>query len=165
MRPVIAVPRGIALDARLSLEAKGLLLVLLSVEELPDGVLDQYSSQIKQLFDEGYLVTDGADFTLNEEKLWGKLSQPTELPQVIEKKTRPSKDLSMATRIRILERDGFRCRYCRDRAITLDHLKPRSQGGSNEDSNLVACCVPCNSRKGPRTPHQAGMVVLEVEPC
>lgn len=71
--------------------------------------------------------------------------------------------------------DGATCPYCncnlehqprssarvttaeRHRAATLDHVVPRKQGGTNDDSNLIACCASCNSRKGARTPEQAGM--------
>lgn len=31
---------------------------------------------------------------------------------------------------------------------TLDHLIPRSRGGTNDFSNLKPCCYLCNSRKG-----------------
>ena len=41
------------------------------------------------------------------------------------------------------------CAYCRDeRATTVDHVKPKSKGGSNLRSNLVPCCVECNHSKG-----------------
>lgn len=43
---------------------------------------------------------------------------------------------------------GF-CAYCRsERATTLDHIKPRSKGGSNLRSNLIPCCSECNHSKG-----------------
>jgi hypothetical protein len=43
---------------------------------------------------------------------------------------------------------GGLCAYCRkQRAVTVDHLKPRSKGGSNLRSNLVPCCVECNQSK------------------
>jgi 5-methylcytosine-specific restriction endonuclease McrA len=32
-----------------------------------------------------------------------------------------------------------------------DHQMPCSRGGSNAHSNLVDCCMPCNSRKGTKT--------------
>lgn len=35
--------------------------------------------------------------------------------------------------------------------VTVDHLHPRSRGGSNDRSNLVAACRACNLRKGART--------------
>ena len=59
----------------------------------------------------------------------------------------------------VLRRDGYRCQYagCSRRGTTLDHVVPRCQGGLSTWSNLVACCLACNSRKGGRTPEQAGM--------
>ena len=44
---------------------------------------------------------------------------------------------------------GGLCAYCRNkRATTLDHIKPRSRGGSNLRSNLVPACIECNHSKG-----------------
>lgn len=51
----------------------------------------------------------------------------------------------------VLERDGWTCHYCRAEATTVDHVIPRSKGGTNEQSNLVAACVRCNASKGNRT--------------
>ena len=62
-------------------------------------------------------------------------------------------------RIRILKRDGHKCRYCRKRANSVDHVTPHSRGGSDNDENLVACCRSCNSRKKDRTPREAKMVL------
>lgn len=60
----------------------------------------------------------------------------------------------------ILRRDGHACGYCLRKASTVDHVIPRCQGGSSAWSNLVACCLDCNQRKGGRTPDQAGMKLL-----
>lgn len=64
----------------------------------------------------------------------------------------------LLTRKNIIRRDGNRCQYCGspDR-ITIDHVMPRSRGGQDTWTNLVAACVPCNNRKGSRTPDEAGM--------
>lgn len=53
-------------------------------------------------------------------------------------------------RMSILERDGFVCVYCGDAPaqMCVDHQTPLSRGGSHDPSNLVACCLPCNSSKG-----------------
>jgi 5-methylcytosine-specific restriction endonuclease McrA len=41
------------------------------------------------------------------------------------------------------------CAYCnRAGAQTLDHIKPRSRGGSTNTTNLVPACSECNRRKG-----------------
>ncbi|MEY5031618.1 MAG: hypothetical protein RL354_649 [Planctomycetota bacterium] len=61
----------------------------------------------------------------------------------------------------IYARDANRCQYCGKtfptRELTLDHVKPRVQGGGNSWTNLVCACVKCNARKGGRTPEQAGV--------
>lgn len=55
-------------------------------------------------------------------------------------------------------RDGHRCAYCgRTKATTIDHVLPRSRGGTWSWLNCVAACEPCNNRKGDRTPAEAGM--------
>ena len=61
----------------------------------------------------------------------------------------------------IMLRDRNTCQYCRaelpPRSLTLDHVTPRSRAGTSTWENLVACCFPCNNRKGNRTPQEAGM--------
>lgn len=84
------------------------------------------------------------------------------------------------TRSGVLRRDGRRCAYCAKRADTIDHVVPRSRGGTHAWENCVAACRACNSRKAdrlleelgwnlpfvPRPPHRAagGVLVLAVEP-
>ncbi len=58
-------------------------------------------------------------------------------------------------RLRIYSRDDYACVYCGSGSrLTLDHVLPRSRGGSNEDTNLVTACQSCNSSKGARTPEE-----------
>ena len=54
------------------------------------------------------------------------------------------------TRRAVLARDAHRCVYCAVRADTIDHVVPRSRGGRNEWTNVVAACARCNHRKGDR---------------
>ncbi|GIV61325.1 MAG: HNH endonuclease [Rhodothermaceae bacterium] len=64
----------------------------------------------------------------------------------------------LLTRKNVLRRDHFRCQYCGSREqLTIDHIVPKSRGGADTWENLVAACVPCNNRKGNRTPEEAGM--------
>ena len=51
-------------------------------------------------------------------------------------------------------------------ALTRDHLIPLSRGGTNDWTNVVAACSPCNTRKGNRLPEEIGMHPLThpVEP-
>jgi 5-methylcytosine-specific restriction endonuclease McrA len=65
------------------------------------------------------------------------------------------------SRKNILMRDRYTCQYCLrilpSAELTLDHVIPRSRSGESAWENLVACCHPCNNRKGSRTPDEAGM--------
>ena len=51
-------------------------------------------------------------------------------------------------RLRVLKRDGYICAYCGQEANQVDHVISRKDGGSHDLDNLVACCAPCNSKKG-----------------
>jgi 5-methylcytosine-specific restriction endonuclease McrA len=68
------------------------------------------------------------------------------------------------SRRNLFARDGHHCQYCRRRypvnELTCDHVTPRARGGRTVWENVVACCVPCNRKKGGRTPEEAGMRLL-----
>jgi len=55
-------------------------------------------------------------------------------------------------RLKVFERDGFKCHYCKKQltrfSATLDHIQPVSEGGDNSFSNLVTACLHCNSERG-----------------
>lgn len=60
------------------------------------------------------------------------------------------------TRYEVLRRDNHTCRYCGatapDAEITVDHVVPKSLGGGDDPSNLVAACRDCNSGKASASP-------------
>ena len=61
-------------------------------------------------------------------------------------------------RRRIFKRDGYECGYCGSkRNLTIDHIIPRSKGGTNTWKNMVTCCNRCNNEKDDKTLEQAGM--------
>jgi 5-methylcytosine-specific restriction endonuclease McrA len=68
------------------------------------------------------------------------------------------------SRKNILLRDRNTCQYCGtvlpSSELTLDHVIPRSRGGSSTWENLVACCHPCNRRKGNQFPAEGGMKLM-----
>ncbi|GGC72509.1 hypothetical protein GCM10011410_26980 [Hoyosella rhizosphaerae] len=51
------------------------------------------------------------------------------------------------TRAALMQRDRNRCGYCGGKAETIDHVIPRSRGGTHTWDNCVACCAKCNHRK------------------
>jgi 5-methylcytosine-specific restriction endonuclease McrA len=52
------------------------------------------------------------------------------------------------TRHALMARDDHKCGYCGHKATTIDHIRPRSKGGKHVWENVVACCRPCNQKKG-----------------
>ena len=47
----------------------------------------------------------------------------------------------------IFSRSGGKCVYCGAKATEIDHVVPKSSGGSNSTYNLVAACRACNQKK------------------
>lgn len=76
----------------------------------------------------------------------------TEKPK---KRTQGMNWIRKEKRLAIYLRDGMACAYCGSAIedgiqLTLDHLTPYSLGGSNQPTNLVTCCMKCNSSRGAR---------------
>jgi 5-methylcytosine-specific restriction endonuclease McrA len=72
----------------------------------------------------------------------------------------PSAAVSFSRR-NVFKRDHWTCQYCGVQPgggeLTIDHVMPRSQGGTSTWDNCVLSCIDCNKRKADRTPQQAKM--------
>ena len=74
----------------------------------------------------------------------------------------------------LFARDHYTCQYCGRtvtelkprESLTRDHLIPMSRGGTNDWTNVVTACSPCNTRKANLLPQEVGMHPLHhpVEP-
>ena len=66
----------------------------------------------------------------------------------------------------LFARDRHVCGYCGERFMTRDlsrdHVQPVARGGRDSWTNTVTACRRCNTRKGSRSPEQAGMPLLYV---
>lgn len=76
----------------------------------------------------------------------------------------PKKEVKF-TRLNIFERDKNTCQYCGvifDRKdLNLDHVIPRDCGGPTTWENIVCSCIPCNTRKGNKTPQESRMHLVK----
>lgn len=67
------------------------------------------------------------------------------------------------SRQNVYARDKGECQYCGidvpRHESTFDHVIPRCMGGKTTWDNIVISCLPCNQRKGGRTPKQARMAL------
>jgi len=63
----------------------------------------------------------------------------------------------------VLEKFGRHCVYCHktNLPLQLDHLLPRSRGGTKRTSNLAPACHRCNQQKGNRTAAEFGYPEVE----
>jgi 5-methylcytosine-specific restriction endonuclease McrA len=60
-----------------------------------------------------------------------------------------SSDAKRMFRESIKARDGHKCVYCgSSENLTVDHIRPKSKGGTDTADNLVTACRPCNQAKG-----------------
>jgi 5-methylcytosine-specific restriction endonuclease McrA len=103
------------------------------------------------------------------EQVWKSISSEFILPSVIRLinfHKLPTRNNKLSKK-NILIRDKNTCQYCKEkhseRTLTIDHIIPKSRGGSSKWDNLVAACKRCNAFKADRTPEEAGMK-LAVKP-
>lgn len=104
---------------------------------------DDIGEIVESLIDPSLLVDSPAKGPSGPKERWGYDGPIT--PMLPEREWLP-------LRWKILNRDGFVCRYCGDQGQDtvqwcVDHVIPLSRGGNHDESNLVACCVPCNCSK------------------
>ncbi len=72
------------------------------------------------------------------------------------------------TKENIWKRDGAACAYCKKtlklEEVTLDHIHPRSKGGSSAWFNLAASCQECNCKKDDELLQDIHDMELSIEP-
>jgi 5-methylcytosine-specific restriction endonuclease McrA len=61
------------------------------------------------------------------------------------------------TRRAVFARDHWTCQYCGAAAENLDHVVPKSRGGTHTWDNVVAACRRCNSKKENRLIEDVGL--------
>ncbi|HEX5133305.1 MAG TPA: HNH endonuclease [Candidatus Krumholzibacteria bacterium] len=114
------------------------------------------------------IVLDKAEIVEASEREIHTVTRSVAVPSVVRLTTfvRFQRREAKFSRRNIYTRDAFTCQYCGRRLavseLTCDHVMPRSRGGRTEWSNIVTCCVPCNRRKGGRTPAEAGLHLMRM---
>jgi len=70
-----------------------------------------------------------------------------------------------ALREYLLEKWQRMCAYCGKKAVPLqiEHIVPRSRGGSDRASNLTLACEACNVRKGTKTAEEFGYLEIQAQ--
>lgn len=102
-------------------------------------------------------ILEHGEYALHSESM--TIPQPVVIRLVTYVKVPRDAHRRRITRRAVFARDGWSCQYCGSRkgTLTVDHVIPRSKGGTSTWENIVTCCVACNRRKGDRLPRQANM--------
>ena len=96
-----------------------------------------------------------------EEDATHNLRQDVKAPTVIRLRQFirvPYRDIPLS-RKNIFQRDNNSCQYCgqKNKKLSIDHVFPRSRGGTDNWENVTTACLRCNVQKGNRTPEEANM--------
>lgn len=129
--------------------------------------ISEYARRIRELRDEeGFQIKSHVDLDF--------LKPGEYLLETLERKPVISRTISAQLRNEILERNGFTCQRCGagpgdpdpfnpDRKVRLhiDHIIPKSQGGSDDKDNLIVLCSACNQGKSNRaTPSETALNII-----
>jgi 5-methylcytosine-specific restriction endonuclease McrA len=123
---------------------------------------------VARAVDEQYRTFDfdsWADLAAKEDTI-GLVNRAIRVPRVIllQGYDRVPRRYVRFSRFNIYSRDQNRCQYCGKQfpraELNLDHVVPRSKGGTSIWENVVCSCHRCNRLKGGRTPAEAGMRLI-----
>ena len=132
------------------------------------------------LWNEAARVVDPESYQLYDWQDWARMApsddQPfistvsirLRVPEIIALSTFDRLPQSVVTfsRRNIFKRDRYSCQYCGNQPqpidLTIDHVVPRSQGGTSTWENCVLACVKCNHKKADRTPTQAHIKLRKI---
>ena len=108
-----------------------------SVKSRADNVIN-FIKKYKKLINIDKVMIENVSFDVaqmtSDTKLWGSDYQQGNIYQT-------------ELRSFIFSRSDGKCVYCGARAEEVDHVVPRSNGGTNSTYNLVAACRRCNEKK------------------
>lgn len=108
-----------------------------SVKSRADNVIN-FIKKYKKLINITKVMVENVSFDTaqmtSDTKLWGSYYQQGDLYQT-------------ELRSFVFSHSNGKCVYCGDKADEIDHVIPRSKGGTNSTYNLVAACRACNEKK------------------
>lgn len=139
----------------LSAEELGTYILLLSVAHHNGGVLPLDERKLRRITRltakqfsrvwpsiDGYFTEEDGFLSSNHLRAWA-----------IKERLVGRRPLSIATREFVIRRDGAKCSYCGTLSgpFHIDHVIAVALGGSDDPTNLVVACKPCNLSKGAKS--------------
>jgi len=130
---------------------------------------------IKKVWIENAKIVDPNDYSLHSWEDWVKMRPQNgeayiqcvgfrlkvpEVVSMIEYDKMPETSVSFS-RKSLFTRDKYTCQYCHIqpgvKELTIDHVKPRSRGGTSTWENCVLACITCNRKKADKTLKESRM--------
>ena len=142
----------------------------------PVGVTSVAKTLVK-VFNDTARIVDPGDYQVYSWEDWSELlpndDEPfirtkhlrLRVPEVVTLRNYDRLPINAVTfsRRNVFKRDRFTCQYCGRQPggeeLTIDHVLPRSRGGTSTWENCVLACMACNHRKADRTPAEARMTL------
>ena len=134
--------------------------------KLLDKIKQIFSGFEQQLFISSfycYLNYDkNIDFVVNLDDVWEWLgfSQKIRAKELLDKHfNTPRIKFSKTEREILLKTQNSKCKMCNEilsKSYEIDHIRPLSNGGTNEKENLQALCVSCHKEKSPFEKERGG---------
>jgi 5-methylcytosine-specific restriction endonuclease McrA len=109
------------------------------------------------------VIREKAELVESDGRRWASQSMSVPVPSVIRllRYVRvPYQRRVPLNRRAVFVRDRHTCQYCGAPAENLDHVVPRSRGGSHTWENVVGACRRCNARKGDCTAEEVGLKLI-----
>lgn len=110
------------------------------------------------------MILSGRARVLEEyrEEIYPNINYPCVIVLCNYVRTRPF--YKRCNRKNVVWRDNNTCQYCGNRfpykELTMDHVLPKSKGGTKTWSNIVASCKNCNNRKGDATLSKTSLCLI-----
>lgn len=160
------VPNFVTVKAFETFMQDGSLAPLYEYEKIKHLIIDMrvfknIMYELNDLYDAEYLLKGNGIWSCEEvfdyddiERLWDyielKKNETINYHDYPARRARANSAISnRKLRERIFKRDGYRCQSCNaDERLSIDHITPVLEGGTDEDDNLQTLCTKCNSSKG-----------------
>ena len=134
---------------------------------MPARFCGDHEAAVRELLERGLWMRTKGGYTFHDWTDWNQSKEAVKAKRTANAR-RQALFRDPVLKAAVRERDQDMCRYCgalvrwgggrSPMAGTYDHVDP---AGENTYDNIVVSCLSCNSRKGGRTPFQAGMKVLD----